>query len=146
MIETLIEWLQEAWDVHSCLFHVKTSNNEEGMITLLFILETEERQNGIYCLKFLKKWNDLLGTHAYRTTRPIAHMFSTSTVTPLYRRHALTEQHARVLLMCLCFSLWSALMVFVGSCVSTRRSRESFWCSALNICWKACAYQHRPAS
>ncbi len=50
----MIEWLQEAWDVHSCLFHVKTSNNEEGMIALLFILETEERQNGIYCLKFLK--------------------------------------------------------------------------------------------
>ncbi len=24
------------------------------MIALLFILETEERQNGIYCLKFLK--------------------------------------------------------------------------------------------
>ncbi len=31
------------------------------MIALLFILETEERQNGIYCLKFLKKWNDCVG-------------------------------------------------------------------------------------
>ncbi len=32
-VETLIEWLHEAWNVHSCLFHIKTSK-EEGTIVL----------------------------------------------------------------------------------------------------------------
>ncbi len=37
------------------------------------------RQNGIYSLNFLKKkWNDLFGTHAYRTKRPIPKIFSTN--------------------------------------------------------------------
>ncbi len=32
-VETLIERLNESWDVHS-LFHIKTRSKEEGMITL----------------------------------------------------------------------------------------------------------------
>ncbi len=69
MVETTIEQLHEAWDVHSCLFNVKTSRKEEGMIALTYALcrslkwcaysnlsrHIKERQNGIYCLNFLKK-------------------------------------------------------------------------------------------
>ncbi len=34
VVETLVEWLHEAWDVHSCLFHVRTSSKVKGMIVL----------------------------------------------------------------------------------------------------------------
>ncbi len=33
VVEAMTEWLHEAWDVHLCLFHFKTSK-EEGMIVL----------------------------------------------------------------------------------------------------------------
>ncbi len=64
--ETLIEWLCEAWDVIHVYFRVKTSSKEEGMIALRATVRTEafiqrsvvphqRRQNGIYCLNFLKE-------------------------------------------------------------------------------------------
>ncbi len=56
------ERLYEAWDVHSWLFHVKTSNEEEGMnaqlcSTLALDLSRyfTERQNYIYWLNFRNK-------------------------------------------------------------------------------------------
>ncbi len=101
----LIEWLHEAWDVHSCFFHVKTSSKEEGMIALRAgiwgvykrsVSPHQRASKHIYCLNFLKKmdiiWKMrlcflskvmlyLFDTHAYRTERPIPKIFSMNTCT-----------------------------------------------------------------
>ncbi len=34
LVKSITEWLHEAWDVHLCLFHIKTTSKEEGMIAL----------------------------------------------------------------------------------------------------------------
>ncbi len=69
MVETLIEWLREALDVHLRLFRGKTSSKEEGMIALRAAVWTEalvichatskSTKNGIDCLNLLKKLHNL---------------------------------------------------------------------------------------
>ncbi len=64
-VETLNEWLQEARDVHSCLFHVKSSIKEEGMIVFTHALHCRlnwgiytaisHATSKIYCLISWKK-------------------------------------------------------------------------------------------
>ncbi len=59
------EWSQEACNVHSCLFCIKTSNKEEEVVMLScaprcrlygnLSRHIKECQNGIYYLNFLKK-------------------------------------------------------------------------------------------
>ncbi len=99
MVETLVEHLREGWDVHSCIFHGKTSNNEEGMIMLtsgpalllelrrqyteIYSPHIKKHQISIYCVNILKKWNDLCDTHAYRTKRLVP-KFLVRICVPLY--------------------------------------------------------------
>ncbi len=47
MVETLIERLHEAWDIHSYLFNVKTSSKEEGMIAVSAAVWTEDLYTAI---------------------------------------------------------------------------------------------------
>ncbi len=92
------------WDVHSCLFRNKTSNKEEWgdhahSLSALLVEQRllynnlsrhiKERQNGIYCLNFLKQLNDLFGTHAYQTERHVPKILgrNTCTATPLLYIH-----------------------------------------------------------
>ncbi len=92
------------WDVHSCLFRNKTSNKEEWgdhahSLSALLLEQRllynnlsrhiKERQNGIYFLNVLKQLNDLFGTHAYQTERPVPKILgrNTCTATPLLYIH-----------------------------------------------------------
>ncbi len=115
----LTEWLHEGWDVHSCLFHVKTSNKEEEMITLtrtplclqnwgIYTATCHTTSKSVKTAFIVQKCNDLFGTHAYRTKRRVPK-----------------------------FSVWTRVMLYPNSRLKLSTEPELFYLIAIRWIWQS---------